>query len=152
MRQLGAAVAAACAVGLFVGEAAGQSGGNGMPAAMPGQVVGTPLQLNTVGTPVQRAAPPAGDQLGNPLMRPYDPTKPLDVFKGTAIDPKTVIAPVMGYPGTGGQDPNLLERLYQKLATVTGFYKPSDPQRPTYTPGISRRNRERAMQRLWRRD
>ena len=42
--------------------------------------------------------------------------------------------------------------LNQKLASATNFFTPSPPPRPTYTPGISRRNRERAQERMWRRD
>src|SRR5581483_8862812 len=159
MRQLGVAAA----VALLAGSAAGQSGSfgslgppgstNNLPAAMPGQVVGTGVNLNPAGALTPRAVPARPDlkKLDNPLMRPYDPSKPYDVFKGTNIDPTSVVAPVAGFPTTG-QDPNLLQRLYTKLGPVTGFLKPSPAPRPTYTPGISRRNKERAMERTWRRD
>ena len=159
MRQLGLA---ACAVALCAGPTAGQFGSlgkpgdtNNLPAAMPGQVVGTGITLNPVGTPISRAVPSRDDlkKLENPLMRPYDPSKPLDVFKGTNIDPKTVVAPVAGFPGTG-TDPSLLDKLSAKLGSVTNFFKPSPPvpTRSTYFPSLSRRNRERAMERMWRRD
>lgn len=148
MRHLGVAAA----VALLAGSAAGQSAA---PAAMPGQVVGSGINLKPVGNPVGQRLPSRDElkQLENPLMRAYDPSKPLDAFKGTGIDPKTVVAPVAGFPMTG-DDPNLLERLYTKIGTVTGFLKTSPvvPQRPTFTPGIGRRNRERAEQRMWRRD
>lgn len=158
MRRLGVTAGAACLFGILAGTAGGQpttAGKDQPPAAMPGQAVGTPLNLNPVGTPVNRAVPSRNDlkKVGSPLSRPYDPTKPLDVFKGTNLDPKAVVAPIAGYPGTAAGDPNLLDRLYQKLnASVTSFFRPSQPDRPTYTPGISRRNRERAESRLWRRD
>jgi hypothetical protein len=157
MRQLGVAAA----VALLAGTAAGQSGSlgppgstNNLPVAMPGQVVGSAINLNPAGTPINPAVPSRADikKLENPLMRAYDPSKPYDVFKGTNINPTSVIAPVAGFPTTG-QDPNLLQRLYTKLGTVTGFLTPSPPPlRSTYTPGLSRRNKERAMERTWRRD
>jgi hypothetical protein len=159
MRQL----AAAAAVALLAGSAAGQSGSfgslgppgstNNLPAAMPGQVIGSGINLNPAGTQIPRAVASRDDlkKLENPLMRAYDPSKPYDVFKGTSIDPKSVVAPIAGFPMTG-QDPNLLQRLYTKLGTVTGFIKPSPAPRPTYVPGLSRRNKERMMERTWRRD
>lgn len=126
---------------------------NNLPAAMPGQVVGTTLNLKPAGTAINRAVPARADikKLENPLMRPYDPSKPYDVFKGTNIDPHSVVAPVAGFPGTG-QDTSLFERLANKLGAVTNFFHPSAPQRPTYTPGLSRRNKQRMMDRTWRRD
>ena len=155
MRQPGLAVACAA---LCAGPAAGQLGKPGdtntLPAAMPGQVVGTGINLNPVGTPISKAVPSRADikKLENPLLRAYDPSKPYDVFKGTNLDPKSVIAPVAGFPGTG-TDPTLLDKLSAKLGSVTSFFKPpAVPPRPTYTPGLSRRNRERAMERTWRRD
>jgi hypothetical protein len=159
MRQLGVAAA----VALLAGSAAGQAGSfgslgppgstNNLPAAMPGQVVGTGISLNPAGATIPRAVPSRDDikKLENPLTRPYDPSKPYDVFKGTNLDPTSVVAPVAGFPTTG-QDPNLLQRLYTKIGTVTGFLTPSPPPRPTYTPGLSRRNKERMMERTWRRD
>ena len=57
--------------------------------------------------------------VGNPLVRPYDPSRPYDVFKGTDIDPRTVVAPVQNLPGT--QNPNLLQlRALQTMAESTG--------------------------------
>jgi hypothetical protein len=104
-----------------------------------------------VGSPAAKAAaPPAGSPVGNALSRPYDPARPLDVFKGTGLDPKSLVAPVA--PMGGGGEPNLLDRLYQRLGSATGFLKPSTPPRTTYTPGIARRNRERAAARMWRKD
>jgi hypothetical protein len=143
MRRMLAAVALACAV---TTSAAAQF-------TVPGQPVGSSFNLPSVGNPVPKAAPAAALPVGNPLVRPYDPTRPLDVFKGTSLDSRMVVAPVSGFSGIATQQPNLLERLYEKLGTVTGFFKPtmSSPV-PTYTPGIGRRNRERAKERMWRRD
>jgi hypothetical protein len=156
MRLLGGTAAVACALGLLAGTAGGQAPGannNLPPAAMPGQVIGTPLNLNPVGTPVNKAVPSRADlkKLESPLSRPYDPGNPLGVFKGTNLDPKMVVAPVAAMHDL--QSPNLLDKLYQKINTsVASFFSPSPAPRPTYTPGISRRNRERAENRMWRRD
>jgi hypothetical protein len=147
----------ACAA---AGAASGQfttvtPGPNPLGGIMPGQVVGSSsvATLNPAATAVPKAAPPAGTAIGNPLMRPYDPTRPLDVFKGTNIDPRTVAAPVSGFPTLTTGQPDLLDKLYDKLSSVTRFLRPSfSAPPPTYTPGISRRNRERADQRMWRRD
>jgi len=119
-----------------------------MPA---GQVVSTGFNLNPAGNRVPAAAPPAGTNVGNPLLRPYDPNRPLDAFKGTNLSAKNVVAPVTGIPGT--QQPDLLDRVYDKLGSVTKFFRPSAPQTPTQTvtPGIFRRNRERNKME-WRRD
>lgn len=116
-----------------------------------GQVVSNGFTLNPAGTRVPAAAPPAGTNVGNAMMRPYDPMRPLDAFKGTNLSPKNVVAPVTGLPGT--QQPDLLDRLYGKLSSVTGFFRPSSPQSmtPNVTPGIFRRNRERHKME-WRRD
>ena len=157
MRRTGMAVAVALLAGAV---AVGQSGSLGPPGstnnltpAMPGTVVGNSINLKSAGAPVPTAVPSRADikKLESPFMRAYDPSKPYDVFKGTNIDPTSVVAPVPGFARTG--DPNLLERLYTKLGTATGFIKPMTPPRvTTYTPGLSRRNKERTMQRTWRKD
>ncbi|HJZ56135.1 MAG TPA: hypothetical protein VKE74_14300 [Gemmataceae bacterium] len=146
MRQIGVAVAVACAAAQFDATVIAQ-----VPAAMPGQVVGSTYPLNPVGDQIPRATTPAGTPIGSPFLKP-NLGDPLNPFKGTGIDPKNIVAPAMGYPGTPLQEPDLFDRLSQKLNSVTAFFKPSPPPRPTYTPGISRRNRERAMERMWRRD
>lgn len=116
-----------------------------------GQVVSNAFTLNPAGTRIPAAAPPVGSNVGSPTMRPYDPFRPLDAFKGTNLNPKNVVAPVTGLPGT--QQPDLLDRLYGKLSAATNFLKPSSekPPQPNVTPGIFRRNRERHKME-WRRD
>jgi hypothetical protein len=108
-----------------------------------GQVVSSGFNLGPAAPRVPAAAPPAGNNVGSPLQRPYDPSRPLDVLKGTNLSAKNVVAPVTGMPGT--QQPDLLDRLADKLSSVTKFLKPSPPEMttPTVTPGIFRRNRER---------
>jgi hypothetical protein len=145
MHRLVAGLAAACAV---AGTAAAQF-------TTQGQVVGSSVGLNPSGTAVPRAVPQAGNPVGNPLGRPYDPTRPLDVFKGTNLDPKSVVAPVSGFPSVPTQQPDLLDKLYAKIGSITHFFSPTPPAQqpaPTVTPGIFRRNRERAAERMWRRD
>jgi hypothetical protein len=143
MRRMIAAIGLACAA---ASPAAAQF-------TVPGQPVGTAFNLPNVGNRIPKAAPPAAMPIGTPHILPYDPARHLDVFKGTNIDPNSVVGPVSGFPGIATQQPNLLERIYTKIATFTGFYKPTLPNPvTTYTPGITRRNRERADDRMWRRD
>jgi hypothetical protein len=119
--------------------------------AMPGQVVSNGVSLSPAAPRVPAAAPQAGKNIGNPLLRPYDPNRPLDALKGTNLNPSQVVAPVQGLGGT--QQPDLLDRVYDKLSSVTKFLRPSSPAPQTQgvTPGIFRRNRER-NQMNWRRD
>lgn len=147
MRRLLLAVGVACAT------AGGASAQGSMTASgnalMPGQGVGTGFSLPGVGTRQPQAVPSAGAPVGGLSSRPYDPSRPYDVFKGTGLDAKSVVAPVQAM---GSDQPNILDRLYQKMGSVFGFTKPSTPAKPNYTPGIARRNRERAEMRMWRRD
>ncbi len=150
MRRWVRAVAAACAVAGAAGLTRAQFGGPTMPG---GQVVGSTATLSPAGQRLPSAAPGAGMPIGSPLSRPYDPSRPMDVFKGTGIDPSTVAAPVAGFPATQARNPNLLQRLGDKLGAVVPFLRPSTPpEMPRFTPGIFRRDRERAHARNWRRD
>jgi hypothetical protein len=83
------------------------------------------------------------------MMRRQDPSRPLDVFRGSGLDPNQVVAPV---PGAGDQ--SLLGRLSERLRGIISprFTEPNEPGRSTYFPSLSRRNRERAEERMWRRD
>lgn len=161
MRHL-LALGAACALSA---TAAAQSGtvtggttttrvGGGAVPSMPGQAVGTGFSLpgaaGSTPQPVGQKLP----QVGNALSRPYDPSRPLDVFKGTGIDPKSVVAPISAFPPVPGPQPDLVDRLYAKLTSFVSFAKPTAPlaQPPNVTPGIFRRNRERLDERMWRRD
>ena len=83
-----------------------------------------------------------------PLIRRANPNNPFDGFKGTTLDPKSVVAPVIGL---GNQ--NALERFYDKMKSAVGLStKPPAPPPQNVTPGIFRRNRERAKEQMWRRD
>ena len=122
---------------------------------MPGQVVGTGFDVKSVGQAVPRAAPQAGQPINltadSPQMRRYDPSRPYDVFKVTNLSPDQLVAPI----DTNG-DQSLLGKLYAKMKSVVGLGGPelrmAPQQRSTYFPSLSRRNRERAEARLWRRD
>ena len=149
MRQIVAAVAAACAVAGTAGAGLAQTAGQ--PAAMPGQVVGSTYTLRPAGNMIPRSVAPAGNPIGSPFAKP-ELGATINPFAGTNVDPKLLAAPAMGYPGSPYSEPDLIDKLYDKLKSVTAFLRPSPAATPTYTPGISRRNKERAMERTWRRD
>jgi hypothetical protein len=156
MRRWTKALGIACAVAGAVGITRAQfniSPQSADTGVMPGgQVVGSSYVLHPAGNQLPQAAPQAGNAIGNPLTRPYDPSRPLDQFKGTNIDPKNVAAPMSSFPSLQTQNRSFLDKVNERLASVVKFFDPSDPPRPTWTPGISRRNRERAKQRMWRID
>ena len=149
MRQLVLAAGALCAAGVLA-HATAQN--QPMPG---GQVVSTTFgstSFQQVGTRFPEAAPRVGQPLNmpdeSPLMRRYDPNRPLDMFKGTSIDPQSIVAPVQGIG-----DQTALERFSAKLKSTFGITpKGSTPPPPNVTPGIFRRNRERARERMWRWD
>jgi hypothetical protein len=147
MRRWVLAAGVACAV-MLAHSARAQNGG----PAMPGQVVGSYRgTVNRVGQQVPQAAPAAGQSVtANQFMRPYDPNRPYDMFKGTNIDPKQVLAPLVGPDGRPVEPPDALDKLSDKLKAIFTFGR-TTPARPPYAPGISRRNRERHQQ-MWRRD
>lgn len=144
MRQLLLAAGVLCAAGVLAHWASAQN-----QAAMPGQAVGSGFRFNSVGSPF----PQAGTRLGqptnipadSPLMRRADPNNPFDGFKGTNLDPGNVIAPLPGG--------NAFENFLDKMKAAVGLSVKPPPARPNnVTPGIFRRNRERAHQMMWRRD
>jgi hypothetical protein len=145
MRQLLLAVGAVCAATGFAGTANGQ--GN----AMPGQIVGKGFTTAPVGQPIPKAGAPVGQPLNipadSPNLRRYDPSRPYDVFKGTGLSANQLAAPIPGV-----SDQSTFDRLYEKLKSAVGLSKPGEMRAPNYTPGIGRRNRERADDRMWRRD
>jgi hypothetical protein len=145
MRQLVLAAGVVCAVAAQLAPAQNQS-------AMPGQVVSSTVQFNRVGTTFPQVGARVGEPLNvpanTPFMRRANLNDPFDAFRGTNLDGKNVIAPVTGL---GNQ--NALERFYDKLKSAVGLATQDPlPPPPTVTPGIFRRNRERAKERMWRRD
>lgn len=160
MRRVLAAAAVVCAAGSAAAQFGTATGGfstskagGGVPASMPGQVVGSGFNLaGSAPQPVGKQLPLVGDSQG----RPYDPSKPLDQLNGTGINPRNVIAPISAFPPVQGPDKNLIDRLYDKLDSALAFKFSRTPEpvaRPAnVTPGIFRRNRERFDDRMWRRD
>lgn len=145
MRQLLLAAGVLCASGGLARWATAQS-----QTAMPGQAVGSGFKFNAVGNPFPQAGTKVGQPINlpaeGPLMRRADPNNPFDGFRGTNLDPKSVIAPV---PGSG----NAFDRFYDQMKSAVGLSVQPPPARPNnVTPGIFRRNRERAKEMMWRRD
>jgi hypothetical protein len=157
MRRFMLAAGVACAVLLnsHVGAQLNTSSTNSGAPGMPGQAVSTYRggPLSQVGQRLPAAAPPIGQPIANAnaTQRPYDPNRPYDVFKGTNFDSNSLVAPLVGPDGRPMDPPDVLDKLSDRIRSILGMLKPNPP-RPPYVPGISRRNRERAQQALWRRD
>ena len=165
MRRLLAVAALGAAAGTATAQSGTVTGGvttsrTGNGSAMPGQVVGSGFNLaGSAPQPIGTPLPPSGTPLaaGMPASRPYDPNRPLDMFRGTGIKTNQMVAPISAFPPLLGQEKNLIDRMYDKLDAVftyNPFTRPTEaPERPTnVTPGIFRRNRERFDDRMWRRD
>lgn len=156
MRRLLAVAALGAAAGTAHAQSGTVTGGvtrTGGGPAMPGQVVGS--GYNLAGSAPQPVGSPAGASM--PGGKAYDPSRPLDVFRGTGINTSQLVTPVPTFPPLPGQEKNIVDRLYDKLDAVFS-YNPfaraaEPPPRPmNVTPGIFRRNRERFDDRMWRRD
>ncbi len=130
--------------------------------AMPGVAVGSSFPAGSgvvpVGTQLPKAAPSVGTPVGNGTGRLPNvgtgldsgvPQSPDARFSFKPLDLKNVIAPYPNMPE---------EKTYwQKLEDrYMNFLLPAapTPRAPNYTPGIARRNRERAKERArsWDRD
>lgn len=155
MRRFMLAGGIACAILLShnVGAQINTTTAPAQPAAMPGQIVGSYRgNVAPVGNKIPSAAPQAGQSIagGNgALQRPYDPSKPYDQFKGTNINTKQVLAPLVGPDGKPVKEPDALDRMSEKIKAF--FVGTPPPARPTYAPGIARRTKDR-IQHTWRRD
>ena len=114
--------------------------------AMPGTPVGAAM-VAPAGTAIPKAVPAAGARVGTgPTGIPslLDPRSP----QGQKVDLKNVIAP---YPGMPNPAPSFWDQLSARWAALLGPTAPA-AQPTNWTPGISRRNREREKERMWRRD
>jgi len=117
----------------------------------PGTPVGTPLSLGNAGAPnAKPVGSPAGAQVGSaPGGVPQSTSQ--DFSK---IDKSRLAAPLPNYPGIGGE-PTLWDRTMQRVVAAVHYINPfstTTQPRPNWVPGISRRNRERSEERMFRRD
>lgn len=118
------------------------------PFSMPGTQVGTPL-VTPAGQSLPKAAPAAGAQVGTGpggIPGALDPRSPKPA--GQEIDLKNVIAP---YPGMPKPAPSFWDQLQERWFKMFMSDQPVTPPQ-NITPGIYRRNRERARERMWRWD
>jgi hypothetical protein len=121
------------------------------PLGMPGTVVGTSLPaagVSPVGSRLPNAAPVAGSPVGRgpggipAQLDPRMPTPP-----GQPINMQKVVGPYPMMDNKG--EPGFWDSLYNRWAML--FVSDEPAKRPTnFTPGISRRNRERNN--MFRRD
>ena len=148
MRRITLAAGVACAVVLSA-DLGAQNGGGSMPGQPVSTYRGGPV--SQVGSRAPAAAPQVGNTVTGPNgSRPYDPSKPYDLFKGSNLDPNSLVAPLIGPDGKPVGQPDALDVLSDRIRGIFGMLKPNPP-RPAYTPGITRRTKERANM-LWRRD
>ena len=92
--------------------------------------VGT--QQERVGTQFPRVGQPAGYYGADGQFSVERPVQP-------KVDLKNVVAP---YPSMPGEEPDFWDRLYNRSMRAMGINQPKIVQQ-NYTPGLSRRNRER---------
>jgi len=108
---------------------------------------GTPVgraSFQPVGNGFAPAAPSAGTPVSylGPDGKPVSTTRP----PGEVISMKNLVAPLSTPLPAGLDNPqkNLLELIVDRMKTAVGFSRPPSAALQTnYTPGISRRNRER---------
>ena len=108
---------------------------------------GTPVgraSLQPVGNGFAPAAPSAGTPVSylGPDGKPVSTTRP----PGEVISMKNLVAPLSTPLPAGLDNPqkNLLELIVDRMKTAVGLSRPPSAALQTnYTPGISRRNRER---------
>lgn len=125
------------------------------PAANPllssGTAVGKPM-LRAVGTQLPQAVPQVGQKIGTPPGgQPNQPTTP----PGFQFDLKNVVAPVnpefLPPALRPVQNQSLYDTAFKKWLDAFGLTKPPEVK-SNFTPGMSRRNRERTHERQWWRD
>lgn len=110
---------------------------------MPGQAVGTPsvqpvgTRLPNVGTQLPKVGqPPSGYNGGNST------TSPFNQGNWPTPDPNLVVAP---YPTPKLNSDSYWDKLYQRWLVL---FTDDNKDKPTWVPGISRRNRERREKEL----
>lgn len=139
--------AAAGAVGVLLAGATAAPGQSSMtsppgPFATPGTAVGQ--SVVPVGQKFAPAGAPAGTPIGynGPGGMPVTTTPP----PGQVVDLTNLSAPLTAPlpPGLGPTaQKSTLQKLYDSWAAMIGISKPAQNLQTNWTPGISRRNRER---------
>ena len=117
--------------------------GSGVP-------VGKPV-FGTVGQTAPSAAPKAGQSIGyvSPDGKPISMERP----PGQVVDLRNLAAPISAplTPGLAELQPkSVFEKVYDKWRSAIGLDKPSSATNTGFTPGLSRRNRERRAMAWWR--
>jgi hypothetical protein len=117
--------------------------GSGVP-------VGRPV-FGSVGQTAPAAAPKAGQPIGyaGPDGKPVSMDRPA----GTVVDLRNLAAPITAplAPGLAESQPkSVFEKVYDKWRQAIGLDKPASATTNNYTPGLSRRNRERRSMMWWR--
>jgi hypothetical protein len=117
--------------------------GSGVP-------VGRPV-FGTVGQTAPAAAPKAGQAIGyvGPDGKPISMERP----PGQVVDLRNLAAPITAplAPGLADSQPkSVFEKVYDKWRQAIGLDKPTSTTATNYTPGLSRRNRERRSMMWWR--
>ena len=129
MRQLLLAAGALCASVMLPHQALAQN-----QTVMPGQAVGTGFKFNSIGLPFPQSGTKIGQPTNipddSPLMRRADPNNPFDGFRGTALDPSAVVAPI---PGVG----NAFENFIDKMKAAVGLSVKPPHRDPTTSPPAS---------------
>ncbi len=120
------------------------------PFPQSGVPVGRPV-FNTVGQTAPAAAPRAGQQIGyvGPDGNPISMERP----PGQVVDLRNLAAPIAAplAPGLAELQPkSVFERLYDKWRQAIGLDKANSDLSTNFTPGLSRRNRERRAMMWWR--
>lgn len=133
---------------LAVGGVRGQNVLSPFPGS--GVPVGRPV-FGSVGQTAPAAAPKAGQAIGYLGLdgKPVSMERP----QGQVVDLRNLAAPISAplAPGLAELQPkSVFEKLYDKWRLAIGLDKPTNTTNTNYTPGLSRRNRERRSAMWWR--
>jgi hypothetical protein len=139
---------------LMVGfTAVGQTQTPGNPLLDSGTVIGRPM-LRSVGQAIPKAAPQVGNNVGT--APGGQPAQPSNIPPGFQFDLKNVVAPVspefLPPALRPAQNQTLYDAAFKKWLEAFGLVKPPEVTTNNFTPGMSRRNRERHKERQWWRD
>ncbi len=147
---LGVVAAGSTASAQFPGQSASPFTGGGIPVGR--------AMLQPVGQTFAPAAQPVGQPVGRqvgilgPNGQPVTQQRP----EGQMIDLRNLVAPLSAPLPPGLENPNspgLIDQFYERWRSLIGLSRaPVSGPSPNYTPGLSRRNRERRQNQAWWRD